>query len=323
MEKGHVLVGLDLGGMNIKYGVCFADGTIVEEFLRQTHKDAPAERILEDLKAAAQQAIQTARRQGLEVQAVGIGTPGSVDVERGYLKGSTPNFKAWKDVPIKEMLEQVLQLPVYVDNDANVMAYGEYRFGAGRGYRTVISITLGTGIGGGIILNGKLYRGANFAGAELGHMSISYRGKKCRCGGRGCWELYASATSMIENFRRWSGDAHITSTRDIVEFYQRGHEAARRVMETEIAMVAVGAASIINIFNPEIFIIGGGVSEAGDWFVEKIRQRVQQTAMEQSLRGVRIVRAALGNKAGWLGAAAFAREELLDNRNTENTHLTP
>ena len=313
------LIGLDLGGTSIKYGVCLSDGTIIDEFIRQTHKDAPAAVILNDLASAAREALAVARQKGITIQTIGVGTPGSVDVSRGYLKGSTPNFKCWKDVPIKEMLERTLQLPVYVDNDANVMAFGEYRFGAGRGYQTIISITLGTGIGGGIILNGKLYRGHNFAGGELGHMSIFYRGRKCRCGGIGCWELYASATSMLENFRRWSRGTRVHSTREIVDLYEQGDPVAQRVIETEVAMVAIGVASIINIFNPEIFIIGGGVSEAGDWFIDRIRQRVQQSAMEQSLLGVKIVRAELGNKAGWLGAAAFAQEEWLSDLNTENT----
>ncbi|NOX37688.1 MAG: ROK family protein [Calditrichaeota bacterium] len=321
MSDRSGLIGLDLGGTNIKYGVCLPDGTIIDEFIRQTNKDAPAEVILNDLESAARQALDVARQKGIAIQTIGVGTPGSVDVGRGYLKGSTPNFKSWKDVPIKEILERTLQLPVYVDNDANVMAFGEYRFGAGRGYQTIISITLGTGIGGGIILNGKLFRGHNFAGGELGHMSISYRGRKCRCGGTGCWELYASATSMLENFRRWSKGREASSTREIVDLYEQGDPVARRVIETEVAMVAVGVASIINIFNPEIFIIGGGVSEAGDWFIDMIRQRVQQSAMEQSLLGVKIVRAELGNKAGWLGAAAFAREEWLNHLNAENTRL--
>ena len=311
MANQQIIVGLDLGGTNIKSGVGLRDSTIIWESVQPTDATASPEKILNDLAIAAQQALKVAKQQNGNPIAIGVGTPGSVDVQNGFLKGGTPNFKSWKNVPIKAELEKILQLPVYVDNDANMMAYGEFRFGAGRGKNKIVTITLGTGIGGGIVLDGKLFRGHNCAGSEIGHMSICYNGKKCRCGGTGCWEVYASATAMLENFRQWSDGREVTNTKEIFQLYHDGDAVARRVVEQEIEMVAVGTASVINIFNPEIFIIGGGVSEAGDWFIEKIRERVKDYAMPEALKGVQIVRAQLGNRAGWLGAAIFALEEQL------------
>jgi len=242
--------------------------------------------------------------------AVGIGTPGSVDVHNGFLKGGTPNFRFWKNVPIKSEIETVLSLPVFVDNDANVMIYGEYMFGAGKGYKNVVGITLGTGIGGGVIINGEIFRGSNFAGAELGHMSILYNGKRCRCGGAGCWEVYASATAMIENYNRLHPEQPVRSTREIFERYLKGEFQAESVVIEEILLVAVGIANLLNIFNPEVFIIGGGVSEAGDWFIEEIAQMTYSRAMAPATEDVQIVRAKLGNSAGWMGAGIFAYHQL-------------
>ncbi|MEL6822375.1 MAG: ROK family protein, partial [Calditrichota bacterium] len=172
-------IGLDLGGTSIKYGICSGSGEIITRFKRPSHADKDAEVVLEQLVAAAKEALEYAKDKGIKISAVGLGTPGSVDVERGYLKGGTPNFKYWRDVPIKEKLEESLSLPVFADNDANVMAWGEARFGAGEGCQNIVCITLGTGIGGGILIDGKLFRGSNYAGSEVGHMSIHYDGRRC------------------------------------------------------------------------------------------------------------------------------------------------
>lgn len=306
MKKTRYAIGIDLGGTAIKYGICSREGEIVREFSRPTHADSPVDAILEHLIEAAEEALAFARSQGMSIDAIGLGTPGSVDVEEGFLKGNTPNFKHWRNVPIKRRMEDRLQIPVFVDNDANVMAFGEARFGAGQGSDQVVCITLGTGIGGGVIIDGKLFRGSMYAGAELGHMSICYNGHPCRCGGVGCWERYASATAMIEHYAQLNPDDPVSDTRTIFERYHASEPAAQQVVETEIRMVAVGIANLINIFNPRKIIIGGGVSEAGDWFVERIAGAARERAMEPALENLEIVRATLGNKAGWLGAAAFA-----------------
>lgn len=299
-------IGLDLGGTSVKYGICNQSGQIIREFHRPSRADQPVETIVQNLQDACREALDFARQQDLTIHVIGMGTPGSVDVERGYLKGNTPNFAFWRDVEIKKELERALSLPVWVDNDANVMAYGETRYGAGKGYSHAVCVTLGTGIGGGIIIGNQLFRGSNYSGAEIGHMSIKYDGLKCRCGGTGCWELYASATAMISYYNELNPPAPASNTLEIFEAYHRGETIARLVVEREIRLAAVGMVNLINIFNPRVIIIGGGVSEAGDWFIERIEEEALLHAMKPAIEELRIVRAQLGNKAGWLGAAAFA-----------------
>ncbi len=306
MSDEFYAIGLDLGGTSVKYGICTQSGQIVREFHRPSQAGQPIETILQNLLDASREALAFAHQQNLTIQAIGLGTPGSVDVERGYLKGNTPNFAFWRDVEIKTELEKALSLPVWVDNDANVMAYGETRYGAGKGFSNAVCVTLGTGIGGGIIIGNKLFRGSNYSGAEIGHMSIKFDGLKCRCGGIGCWELYASATAMIAYYNELNPQELASSTVEIFEAYHRGETTAREVVEREIRLAAVGVVNLINVFNPQVIIIGGGVSEAGNWFIQRIREEALPHAMKPAVEELQIVRAQLGNKAGWLGAAAFA-----------------
>ena len=188
------------------------------------------------------------------------------------------------------------------------MAWGEARFGAGEGCQNIVCITLGTGIGGGILIDGKLFRGSNYAGSEVGHMSIHYDGRRCRCGGIGCWEKYASATAMIDHYRELKPDSNVSSTLEIFEKYASNENAAIEVVEEGASMVAAGLACLINFFNPLRIIFGGGVSEAGDWYIEKIKREAFRRAMEPAQEGLEIVAARLGNKAGLIGAAGLALE---------------
>ena len=310
MSNKTYALGVDLGGTSIKYGICSGDGKILREFKRFTRADQTDSVILDDLASAALEAMDFAEKNNFNIKCMGMGTPGTVDVERGHLTGNSPNFKFWDDVPIKAELEKRLNIPVWVDNDANLMAFGEAKFGAGVGKKDIVCLTLGTGIGGGIILNGELFRGSNYAGSEIGHMSICYNGIPCRCGGYGCWEKYASATAMINNYNLLNPAKQVDSTLDIFSAYGNNEQDAVQVINDEIKLVAVGISNLVNIFNPEMIIVGGGVSEAGDWFVEKISRNVQLIAIKPGTRNLEIVRAQLGNKAGMLGAAAFGMSQM-------------
>ncbi len=306
MMKTKYALGIDIGGTSIKYGICSDSGELIHQSAVDTLATSPREEILEQIAGIIEQGLHQAEELGIELSAVGIGTPGSVDVEHGFLMGGTPNFKYWRDVPIAETLEKKFRLPIYVDNDANVMAFGEFKFGAGRHKQNVVAITLGTGIGSGIIIDGELYRGTNYAGAELGHMSIDYRGLKCNCGGIGCWELYASATAMIRDYNARKPAQPVQNTRELFERYYQNEKEAQETVSQTLVYLGAGLANIINIFNPEMIIVGGGVSEAGDWFVELAAREAFRRAMPTSASGVEICRAQLGNRAGMLGAAAFA-----------------
>lgn len=311
MKNPVYLIGLDLGGTAIKYGICDHNGVVKKEFIVDINTDNPADLILKKIQNSISDALQYAEKEKFRIAAIGLGTPGCIDINTGYLKGNTPNFKYWQDVAIRENLDEHFNIPIFVDNDANAMAYGEFSFGAGKNNKNLICVTLGTGIGGGIIINKKLFRGSKFAGAELGHMSIHYDGKKCRCGGTGCWELYASASAMIENYISKDRTQKSITTREIFKQYKNGNELAVEIVRYEIEMVAAGLANLVNIFNPERIIIGGGLSEVGQWFVDKITVEVKIRAMKESVKSVEILPAELGNKAGWLGAAALAQKHYL------------
>ncbi len=304
--KTRYALGIDIGGTSIKYGLCSDRGELLRESAIPTPATSPREEILNHIAGVIEEGLTWAEEAGVKVSAIGIGTPGSVDVERGFLMGGTPNFTHWRDVPIVDTLSRRFSVPIFVDNDANVMAFGEYKFGAGNGKLNVITITLGTGIGSGIIIEGELYRGTNYAGAELGHMSIDYEGKKCKCGGIGCWELYASATAMINDYNQRSPEHPVKDTRELFQRYYRNEPEAQETIARTLVYLGAGLANIINIFNPEMIIVGGGVSEAGDWFVELAAREAFRRAMATSSQGVDIRRARLGNRAGMLGAAAFA-----------------
>jgi glucokinase len=299
-------LGIDIGGTTIKYGICSSAGKLTGQGAISTPATAPKQDILNKLNELVSDNLILAQKKNMTIAAIGIGTPGSVDIHRGYLMGGTPNFKHWRNVSISKFIMDRFDIPVFVDNDANLMAYGEFIYGAGKEKKDVICLTLGTGIGGGIIINGEIYRGSFFAGAELGHMTIHHAGQPCNCGGQGCLERYASATAVIEDYNRENPLNPVQGTRQIFQLAEQGDGLASDVIERFISYLAAGLANITNIFNPEMIILGGGVSEAGKPFIDRVYQACQKRAMPVSFKNVEIVGATLGNRAGILGAGAFA-----------------
>jgi len=308
--KSLYAIGIDIGGTSIKHGICSSDGVLIQHDSVVTPADAPKKVILQKIIQLVSQNLASSHEQGITISAVGVGTPGSVDIKRGYLMGSTPNFKHWQNVAIAESIKRHFNLPVFVDNDANLMAFGEFTFGAGKEKKDVICLTLGTGIGGGIIIDGEIYRGSYYAGSELGHMSIDFKGRRCNCGGRGCLERYASATALIQDYNQENPKSPVTGTKQIFQLLKEKDEIAQKVITKFVSYLAAGVANIINIFNPEMIIIGGGVSKAGAVFIEDIKNACQKRAMPVSFNNVEIVGATLGNDAGMMGAGAFALKSL-------------
>jgi glucokinase len=314
--KKKIGIGIDLGGSSLKYALGNAQGEIFKKGIRPSHAIEGTDIILSEISQAIIEMINHAKSLRLKPIVVGMGTPGAVDVTTGYLKGSTPNFKFWHDVPIKSELEKKIDIPVFVDNDANLMALGEAKFGAGIGHQNIICLTIGTGIGGGIVLNGELYRGSNFAGAELGHTTIKYDGLKCRCGGKGCLERYASASAMIDLFYKKSRLNSLPVEKEKINvkyiFQQRklGNTLATEIIEKSTYYLGRGLANFINIFNPTIIIIGGGVAEAGKEYLREVEEVAFHYAMDCAKENVKIVGAKLGNRAGSLGALGFAFDQL-------------
>lgn len=268
----------------------------------------------------AESVIKLAQTAEIEVKAVGIGSPGMIDGEKGIVVYS--NNLAWEKVPLAAELRNRLHLPVRITNDANAAAYGEYACGAGKNYKTIVMLTLGTGVGSGIVIDGKLFEGNRGAGAELGHETIRFGGEKCTCGRRGCFEAYASATALIRQTRRamekdrqsklWDlcgGDIANVNGKTAFDGSRAGDITAKKVVRAYIRYLSEGIANIVNAFRPEAVLLGGGISREGDNLVNPLKKKVKKLFFGGSRYApVKILAATLGNDAGLVGAAILAKE---------------
>ena len=308
-------IGVDLGGTNIAVGVVNEDLKIIGRGKVKTRCPRPAAEIFDDIAVAVEMAVKDAGISMDEVVSVGVGTPGSVNKNNGYIEFA--NNLGFDQVPAKEMLEERIGKTVYLDNDANCAALGEAIAGVGKGVGNFVAVTLGTGVGSGIIVNGKIVSGVNYAGGEMGHTVIMVNGKQCNCGRKGCWEQYASATALIsqtkeamladKDSKMWqlvNGNVDAASGRTAFDAMRLGDETAKKVVDNYIYYVAVGVINIINTFQPEFVCIGGGISHEGETLLAPIRKYVENErySVHSSIQ-CKIVAAELGNDAGIFGAA--------------------
>lgn len=308
-------LGIDLGGTNIVAGVVDENYKILATAKRKTDCPRPADAILDDMAAAALEAIEAAGLKVEDIEAAGVGTPGAIDPVRGMV--CYANNLAFYDVPMAQMLKDRTGIDFYIENDANAAAYGEFVAGAGKGTKDFIMITLGTGVGGGIIIDGKIYSGSNYAGGELGHTVISMDGEMCSCGRQGCWEAYASATALIRQTKQamikypdtvmWElcgNDINAVNGLTAFDAMRKGDKAGKIVVDKYIEYIAVGIANNINIFQPEIICIGGGISKEGDNLIEPIKRYVEGDNYARFMESKAEIKVAeLGNDAGIIGAA--------------------
>ncbi len=308
-------IGVDLGGTNIAVGVVSEDLKIVGRGKVKTKCPRPAAEIFDDIVVAVDMAVKDAGISMDEVSSIGVGTPGSVNKDNGYIEFA--NNLGFNQVPAKKMLEERLGKTVYLDNDANCAALGEAIAGVGKGVGNFVAVTLGTGVGSGIIVNGKIVGGVNYAGGEMGHTVIMVNGKQCNCGRKGCWEQYASATALIAQTKEamlknieskmWqitNGSIDNVSGRTAFDAMRLGDEAAKEVCDNYIYYVSVGIINIINTFQPEFVCIGGGISHEGDTILNPIKKHIDNERYSiHSSKQSKIVAAELGNDAGIFGAA--------------------
>ncbi|MBE6870285.1 ROK family protein [Ruminococcus albus] len=307
-------IGIDLGGTNIKAGVVSEDFEIVAKTSCKTNLPRPGEEICADMAKVALEAVKEAGLTLDDIEAVGIGTPGTANSETGVIEYS--NNLGFLNFPVVELMKTHIDKPCYVENDANAAAYGEFVAGAAKGANDAVCITLGTGVGGGIIINKKIYSGFNFAGAEIGHTVINVDGPQCTCGRRGCFEVYSSATGLIrmtneaiakhpESILKEEADDHgKVSARTAFNAMRRGDAAAKQVVDDYIRYLACGIANTINIFQPDILCIGGGVCNEGDPLLLPLKELVaKEVYTRNSEKNTEIVIAKLGNDAGIIGAA--------------------
>lgn len=307
-------VGVDLGGTNIAAALVDEQGRILQRAQRPTGMPRSAEEIAGDIVRCIREVSAQA-----EIDSVGIGTPGSVDPERGVV-GYANNLD-FHDTPLAALVGRDIKAPVYVANDADAAALGEFYAGAGRGSRYMAAVTLGTGVGTGLILDGKLYNGAHWAGGELGHTVVVLDGEPCNCGRRGCWEAYAAAPALVRQTRR-AMQAHPESVlwdvaptlkqvsgKTVFEGVRRKDKTAQAVLDLYVKMLAVGLGNLVNGFDPELICLGGGVSGAGEALMAPLRRAMQgQVYTRPGQPTAKIVLAALGNDAGVIGAAMLGRQ---------------
>jgi glucokinase len=317
MAKAYL--GIDLGGTHVKTAVVSTDGEILGRHTHDTPANEGVEAVADAMAASGKESIKSA---GVGVAAAGIGAPGPMDWRTGVVF-SPPNLPGWHNVPLAELMQHRLAMPCFVDNDANLACLGEFTAGAGRGVECMCLLTLGTGVGGGIIVFGKLLRGIDGTAAEIGHMTLQRDGRQCGCGARGCLEAYASVTGLVRTAREaidsgresslakaCGGDLDKITGKMISDHAHAGDALARWAIEETGDWIGVGVASLINLLNPEKVVLGGGMISAGDLLFDAVRKRARSDAFEVPAKRAQIVPAELGEDAGVFGAAAAARERL-------------
>ncbi|MEP6743269.1 MAG: ROK family protein [bacterium] len=312
--KRQLVFAADLGGTHLRVGCVDHHGNIYCRQMQSTPDAEKPSEIIWALVDAVRKCESELTKQGGEISAVSIAVPGTVNAAEGFVV-KAPNVPCLDGFHLTAALKSELKWPVILENDANAAAIGEVWQGAGRGYRTLICVTLGTGVGGGIILDGKLWRGANGSAAEIGHIAIDpFGGVPCTCGSTGCLEVYASATAVVRMTREARPrypDSVLHNTEDLTseKIYQAGMEEDELGIEVFRQMgvcLGIGLASLINVLNPQIVVIGGGLANGWDLFESHMHQQILERAFPIAACGVKIVRAECGDDAGLLGAARLA-----------------
>lgn len=311
-------IGIDLGGTNIAVGAVSSDGQIIAKNSAPTKRGRDYKEIVADMATLCERTARDAGCSVTDIKAVGVGSPGTVDSKTGTVVYAA-NLNMEK-APLVEELKRYINAPVFLENDANAAAYGEYT-ACGHESDSFVFITLGTGVGGGIIIDKKIYRGFNGAGAEIGHATLEMEGKECTCGKRGCFECYASVTALINQTKEmmercpdssmhdWVRRVGHVSGRTAFECAKKGDRAALEVRDRYIRYVAEGVLSIVNIFQPEILVIGGGISKEGDVLLIPVREFVYANDFNKFMKKTDIKIARLRNDAGIVGAAMAAKKE--------------
>ena len=303
-------IGIDLGGTSIKYALVNQAGDLLLEGRLPSLAHVSAEKVIEQLTKAATLLKDEAIKQKLKVRGIGLGTPGIVDESNRIVLGGAENIVGWENIDVASLLEEQMSLPVKVGNDAGMMGWGEMKFGSGKGYTHVVFLTVGTGIGGSVFIDGKPFNGYANRGMELGHVPLIANGERCACGAVGCLEHYASTSALVRRFsaltqeRHQSFDAEINGEL-IVRLYQENFPTAVECMNEHFYYLGRGIAGFVNIFSPQRIVIGGGIAEAGTFYIENIRKVVREHVIADCALNTEIEVASLGNRAGLVGAASL------------------
>jgi glucokinase len=315
MDKPLTL-GVDLGGTKVNVGLVDAAGRLLSAHKSLIHPEKEPERVIADILSGVEVCLS---KTGLEAEALGIGVAAQVDL-KGVVHGS-PNL-GWQNFPLKKKLEKQLGLPVAVTNDVRAATWGEWQYGSGRGVDDLAVLFVGTGVGGGIITGGNLLAGCSNSGGELGHITIVYDGRKCRCPNRGCLEAYAGGWAIAERAQEavrtapkkgqhllsLAGSVEKITAATVSQAYREGDLLARRLVEDTGRYLAAGVVSIVNAFNPCVLVLGGGVIEGIPELIQMVKEFTRSRALEAAVERLEIVKAELGGDAGVIGAAALAQD---------------
>ena len=311
-------IGIDLGGTGIKAGVVDENGNILAKGSCPTGVERGYEAVIRDMAALA---IDVAKQSGHamdEIKAIGIGLPGIMDQRTGIVPFCTNLF--WHDVPLIQEMAKYTDRPVFADNDATVAGLAESVAGVSAGCDSSVFVTLGTGVGGGVVLGGKVFSGSHGVATEIGHMVTVDGGEECTCGKKGCWERYASATALIREGRKLcaakpecalmkavEGDITRIGAKDVIDLARAGDADCAAIFDNYIHHLVVGLSNLINVYDPEVFVLGGGVSHAGEFLLNAVRAKLPQYVFFKTMPYARVELATLTNDAGIIGAAMLGR----------------
>lgn len=307
-------IGIDVGGTNVKIALVDEKGRIIYSNSVPTRAEMGYEYTVNNIKQAIYDLLKETKLEPKNIEGIGFGFPGQVDYKSGVVR-LAPNIPGWVDVPIAKLIEDEFHIPTRVDNDVRCAALGELNFGAGKGCQNLICITVGTGIGSGLIINGKLVRGASNAAGEIGHIKLQmHDGPICGCGDTGCLEAFASGPSIVAMAEDYIKGGKSTKYREmansnditpfiVAEAAKAGDPVAKRIFTRMGEYIGIGMASVVNLLNPERIIIGGGVADAGDILMTPLKETLKKRAMKIAGEAVEVVPAQLGNTAGVIGAS--------------------
>ena len=315
MSDRQVYAGIDIGGTNIKFGFFNRNGEVLYRQQKPTMAEKGPQPLMHLVTNIGEQLLYYAAEEEYSIEYVGVGSPGAVNNITGQVIGPCPNIPGWTGMQIGAILNERLNMPVFVDNDVNAMALAEYKFGAAKNAKSVVCVTVGTGIGGGVIIDGKVIHGANYTGGELGHMTINFDGPECACGNRGCIESYCSSKYILEQVKNalkkdlspvfaeiLENDLENLTIKKLFAAVKKDDALAVAVIHQTAAYLGTGLAGIVNLLNPETVVIGGGITDGGGGFVEAVEAEIKKRAFSSATEKLKVVSAALGNDAGFIGA---------------------
>ena len=300
----NTYLGIDIGGTAVKLGLVSENGEVLLRQEASVSFDNYQTPILETVRKAAARMLAVSREAGYQPVGAGVSATGQIDSGQGIVAGTCGSLPGWPGAPIRAVLESDLGLPVTVANDANCMILGEAWVGAAKGYTDVLGVTIGTGLGGGVLTGGRLLEGARGLGGELGHMRThACNGQRCTCGAAGCWERYASTSALVRKAVQM--DPALDSGRAIFAAAQQGDAAVQQLLDGWIVEIAEGLAGLVHLFNPQLILIGGGVSSQQALLIDPLARQVRARVMPAFAQGLEIRPAALANDAGLVGAVRY------------------